>query len=321
MFNWVSRLRTWMLVRLGLWRRQWRRCRVELPGARFFPGPSALRTWRYGLYSPAGLADDESAPLIVVLHGCRQRALSFAYAAGWTEYADRTRVRLLCPDQRRLANLFRCWNWFDPSAQRGDGELEVIIAMIDDAARRVQVDANAVAAIGLSAGGALAALLAFHRANRFRAVVAVAAAPLLGNLSVQTPQDVLRRGLAFGPILALGTTREACAPLAIIHGDADQVVHPRCAEQLLAQALESIRRAGVRAESAGSAPETANAMVTDHRADGKLRVRNIEIRELGHAWTGGPGGHPYCERRGAPLTAMCGQFLRDVGMIGNSFTR
>ena len=85
--------------------------------------------------------------------------------------------------------------------------------------------------------------------------------------------------------------------------------------------LESMRRAGVRAQTADPAPATATTTITDHRADGKLRVRNIEISDLGHAWTGGPGGHPYCERRGAPLTALCGQFLRDVGMIRNSFTR
>ncbi|MGH8671117.1 MAG: PHB depolymerase family esterase, partial [Burkholderiales bacterium] len=118
-------LRTLLLVRLGLWRKQWRRGRIEVPGMRFL-GQLAVRTWRYGLYAPAGMADDESAPLIVVLHGCRQRALSFAYAAGWTDFADRSRVRLLCPDQRRLANLFRCWNWFHSSAQRGQGELDVV---------------------------------------------------------------------------------------------------------------------------------------------------------------------------------------------------
>jgi hypothetical protein len=44
-------------------------------------------------------------------------------------------------------------------------------------------------------------------------------------------------------------------------------------------------------------------------------VRRINVLGMGHAWTGGPGGHHYCEPSGPPLTALCAQFLRDVGML------
>lgn len=319
MLTWVSRraraLRTWLLVRFGPGRRQWRRGRIEVPGARSLFGQIPVDTWPYGLYSPAGMGDGESAPLIVVLHGCRQRALGFAYASGWTDFANRSRVRLLCPDQRRLANLFRCWNWFHSAAQRGRGELDVITAMIDDVIKRVRVETNAIAAVGMSAGGALAALLAFHFPDRFRAVVTVAAPPLLGTPTVQNPHAIMRRGLAFSPLHALSSTNKGCAPLAIIHGTADKVVHPRCAEQLTAQAIESNRRAGMQTVKADTTQASAIASLTDYRADGNLRVRNIAVKDLGHIWTGGPGGHPYCESQGAPLAALCVQFLRDVGMI------
>lgn len=305
-------LRTWILVRLGLWRRQWRRRRVLVQGARLLWGRAASNTWAYGLYTPAGLADTAVAPLIVVLHGCRQRALGFAYASGWTDVADRLRVRLLCPDQRRLANLFRCWNWFQPAAQRGQGELDVVIAMIDDAATLVNVDTNAVAAVGLSAGGALAALLAFHHPGRFSAVAAVASPPLLGSLGTQNPQGVMRRGLALSPLLALGASHTACSPFAVVHGAADQVVHPRCAEQLLAQAIESNRRAGILVDKV-AADGPAGTSIVDYRGEGQLRLRYIEVAGLGHMWTGGPGGHPYCERGGLRLAEACAQFLRDAG--------
>src|SRR5262245_15125550 len=190
--QWIRRLRTWLFVRLGLWRGRWRRKQVEVSGVRFFAGKVNLRRWRYGLYSPAGLDDKDPAPLIVVLHGCKQRALNFAFATGWTAFADRANVRLLCPDQRRFANLYRCWNWFHPLAQGGRGELDVVLAMLDDAAKRVRMEA--VAAIGMSAGGGLAGLLAFHHPDRFRAVAVVAAPPLIG-MNMQSPQSVLQRGL------------------------------------------------------------------------------------------------------------------------------
>ena len=91
MLAWFMRraraLRTWLFVRLRIWRGRWRRGRITVPGLRLLHG-LGHRTWRYGLYAPGGLSDEVSAPLIVVLHGCKQRALSFAYAAGWTDFAD-----------------------------------------------------------------------------------------------------------------------------------------------------------------------------------------------------------------------------------------
>ncbi|MBV8211124.1 MAG: alpha/beta fold hydrolase, partial [Burkholderiaceae bacterium] len=177
-------LRASLLAIFGLRSGKWRRGRATVGVPRFVPGMHASRTWRYGLYVPGGLRDDESAPLILLLHGCRQRALGFGEASGWVAHADRMRARLLCPEQRRLSNLLRCWNWFDPRAQRGSGEVQVVLAIIDEVARSVLVDTRSVAVVGLSAGGALAALLAFHHPDRFRAVATAAAPPLLGNFNL-----------------------------------------------------------------------------------------------------------------------------------------
>jgi len=313
-FEHLRRLRTWSLARLGLRRGRWRRGHTTIEVGRLLPGMRMRRTWRYGLYIPGGLRDDESAPLIVVLHGCRQRALSFSEASGWVTHADQAGVRLLCPEQRRLSNLLRCWNWFDSHAQRGLGELQVIISMIDEVARSVSVDPRSIAAVGMSAGGALAALLAFHHPGRFRAVATVAAPPLLGNYTLQSPKLVMQYGLARDPALSLGAATTACAALAIIHGREDAVVNPRCAEQLLAQAAESYRRARIETERLERADASGSAAVTEyHAAGGTLVLRRIEVAKLGHAWTGGPGGHPFCERAGPALTAMCAQFLQEVG--------
>lgn len=312
--NGLLGLRTWLWVRLGFWRGQWRRGRITVAGVSLHAGVFGVQTWRYGVYAPAGLRDDEAAPLLVVLHGCRQRALGFAFASGLTKLADRSRARLLCPQQRRLANLYGCWNWFVPPAQRGDGELRLIAAMLDQVAAQVRVEA--VAAVGLSAGGALAALLAFSLAERFRAVFVVAAPPLLGAFNVQDPRDVMRRGLLLAPTLAIGLRKRACAPLAIVHGTDDAVVHPTCAGQLQAQALESLRRDGVEVVRRDADEQATAVRITDFRGGDALRVRRIDVDGLGHEWSGGPGGHPYCTRGGVELTALCAQFLREAGVLG-----
>ena len=307
-------LLAWLRSRLGLARGGWLRGSIEVRVVPFAIGGLGVRAFRYSLYVPAGLPHAEKAPLIVVLHGCRQRASAFAVAAGLTRLADRTGARLLCPQQRRAANPYRCWNWFGPLEQSGAGELEVVLAMLDDAGTRVAVEQDRVAVVGLSAGGALAALLAFHAPRRIRSVTVVAAPPLLGNLVPQDPRDVMRRGLPFAPELALPLRQGRCAPLLIIQGTADAMVHPRCAAQLAAQALESLRRAGIavtRAEATGPGSVTT----VDYRGRGGLCLRRIDVPGLGHEWTGGPGGHAYCARGGAPLAELCARFLRDTGVL------
>ena len=141
MWRWIVRTwrtaRTWLRVRIGLARGRWQRGVVRAPAASLL---ASLRdrddggrcsSWRFGLYCPAGIEDRDEAPLIVLLHGCRQNALRFAVASGWTAYADRARVRLLCPSQRLRANPLGCWNWFLLPAQRGGGELAVALGAID----------------------------------------------------------------------------------------------------------------------------------------------------------------------------------------------
>ncbi len=315
MLRWLSRvfrtLRTGLLVRFGLWRGRWHYGKVHVQDVsllpRWFGNLLAVETWRYGLYQPAGLGDRDSAPLILLLHGCKQSALRFAIASGWTAHADRARVRLLCPLQRRRANPFGCWNWFTPSAQRGDGELKVVLAMLDDVATHISVEAHTTAAVGLSAGGALAALLAFHHADRVQAVVTVAAPPVLGPLNVQDPRDVMKNGLWLSAPLHVAQLA-ACAPLAVIHGQADEVVNPRCADQLIDQALQTQQH-----QTISSQAGDASMQITDYRAGEQLVARQIVVTELKHEWTGGPGGHAFCESGGTALVELSARFLSDAG--------
>jgi poly(hydroxyalkanoate) depolymerase family esterase len=315
MLRWLAqllrKLRTGLLVRVGVWRGRWHYGKVHIPHAalvpRVFGNLLAVESWRYGLYQPSGLADGDPAPLIVLLHGCRQSALRFAVASGWTAYADRARVRLLCPLQRRRANSWGCWNWFTPNAQSGGGELKLVLAMLDDVATHTSVDAHATAAVGLSAGGALAALLAFHHADRVHAAVVVAAPPVLGPMNVQDPRDVMKNGLWLAPKLVVAQLAP-CAALAVIQGQADEVVNPRCAEQLIDQALQTQRH-----KTTSSQTTDASMRVTDYRAGEQLVARQIIVTELKHEWTGGPGGHAFCERGGAALVELSARFLKDAG--------
>jgi poly(3-hydroxybutyrate) depolymerase len=165
-----------------------------------------------------------------------------------------------------------------------------------------------VAAVGLSAGAGLAALLAFHHAARFDAVVTVAAPPLLGRANLQDPRKVMKEGLAISPTIATLLV-ERCAPLLVLHGADDDVVAPRCAEQLVAQALHVMKRAD---------RDLARIDLQDgaeYRAGERLVLRHRLLPGLGHAWSGAPGGHAYVNDQGPPLTAYATAFLQETGVL------
>jgi poly(hydroxyalkanoate) depolymerase family esterase len=315
MLRWILRkwraARTWLVVRLGLARGRWQRGAARPPLAPLLPtvpfGRWPVHAWRYGLYCPPGLDDSDAAPLFVLLHGCHQSALRFAVATGWTCHADRAKVRLLCPDQRRRANPLGCWNWFMLPAQSGAGELAVVLNAIDQVAARCAIAPHPIAAIGLSAGGAMAALLAFHHPGRIAAAVAVAAPPILGPTNLQDPRDVIKHGLRVPPAVAVAAL-PPCAPLLVVHGELDDVVDPVCGRQLIAQAVTSHYGATASPDSTTN----ATARIVDYRSRNRLIARHAVLPELRHHWTGGPGGHAYCEAGGPSLVALATRFLSDV---------
>lgn len=300
-----QRLRTWLAVRLGRWRGRWSWLALDAAVASWtwWPWPWHRQRWQIALYHPAGLRDDEPAPLVVLLHGCRQEAMGFAQASGWAQAADRDRLRLMCPQQRGDVNPYHCWNWFVPAAQAGRGELDVVVQALERV--RTQVACTQVVLAGLSAGGGLAALLAFHEAARWHAVVAVAAPPLLGRANLQDPRQVMRHGVT----ASLATTTlglRDCAPLLVVQGQRDETVAPICGEQLLEQGRTVLQRQGTDLDD-------------DARDDGVVvrdghgvRLQLLRLPDLEHAWTGGPGGHPYAPSGGPPLTAIALAFAARV---------
>ena len=84
----------------------------------FGDDPGALRMLTY---LPANLPP--GAPLVVVLHGCTQRAEAYASTAGWLTLADRLGFAVIAPEQSTANNPNRCFNWFQPGdVVRGGGE-------------------------------------------------------------------------------------------------------------------------------------------------------------------------------------------------------
>ncbi|MBG0566051.1 extracellular catalytic domain type 1 short-chain-length polyhydroxyalkanoate depolymerase [Actinoplanes aureus] len=121
----------------------------------FGSNPGALRMYSY---VPDGLPTGR--PLVVALHGCTQSATDYYSHSGWPKYADRYRAALVFPEQTSANNALSCFNWFTAGdIARGQGEALSIRQMVDHAVRAYGADPKRVYVTGLSAGGAMTAVM------------------------------------------------------------------------------------------------------------------------------------------------------------------
>jgi poly(hydroxyalkanoate) depolymerase family esterase len=203
----------------------------------FSPNPGNLRMLSY---APPGV---DKPPLVVVLHGCTQGAEAFAQGAGWIDLASRCGFALLCPEQRAANNANRCFNWFEPAhTRRGDGEAASIRAMIDRAVKLHDVDPQRIFVTGLSAGGAMAAVMLAAYPETFAGGAIIAGLPYGAASSMHEAfasmmQPQPRSGPEWGRSLhgAGGQARDGWPDISIWHGGADSTVHVDNAEAIARQ--------------------------------------------------------------------------------------
>jgi len=132
--------------------------------ASFGANPGALDMYEY---VPANLP--ANAPLVVVLHGCTQTA-SAMETAGWNALADANGFAVLYPQQRSANQPLSCFTWYAPAdIARTGGEAESILEMVDTEIATHGIDRARVYVTGVSAGGAMTAVMLAAYPDRFAA--------------------------------------------------------------------------------------------------------------------------------------------------------
>ena len=304
---------------------------TALPGAhrsRRLPGASlGGGDRRLVVHVPAGLGAGTAVPLVCMLHGCTQDAASFAAATRMNEAADRHGFVVVYAQQGRGENPQGCWNWFVPEHQaRGAGEPAWIAGAVREAAGAapVIVDARRVFVAGLSAGGAMAAILARAYPDVFAAVaVHSGLAPGSAANMGEAFSAMARGGAGTAPGARGHGVPASPVPTMVIQGSADRTVAPVNAEHVLRDAIRANAlgapeardldptrpSATSRGQVDGGYPFT-HARWTDRR--GALLHELLLVDGLGHAWSGGAEGGSFTDPRGPDATEAILRFFAAV---------
>ena len=182
------------------------------------------------------------APLVVVLHGCTQNAESYDHGAGWSKAADEQGFALLFPEQKRTNNPNLCFNWYsDEDARRGQGEAHSISQMVEAMIGRYGCDPTRVFVTGLSAGGAMTAVMLATYPELFAGGGIIAGLAYGTAHSVPQAFDRMRghggpTGKALSQLVQSASGHRGPWPrLSIWHGSGDMTVVPGNAQDLIDQ--------------------------------------------------------------------------------------
>lgn len=229
------------------------------------------------------------ARVIVMLHGCGQDAMDFARGTRMNDLAADFGAYVLWPEQSSAANGLRCWNWHEPENQQDDeGEAALLMALTDRMIADEGLTDPDLFVAGLSAGGAMAAVMAAMFPQRLRAVGIHSGLPYAAAATLSQALSVMRQGAQ--PSAATGV------PMIVFHGDADDTVAPANGAAL-ATPIEGDT-------VSGGAP---GQLGWTRRAG--LAGEYWLIHGLGHCWSGGDASGTFTDPRGPDASAEMIRFF------------
>jgi poly(hydroxyalkanoate) depolymerase family esterase len=278
---------------------------IGLPG-HFIDGSftNEAGTRDYKLYVPSTYTGQPS-PLLVMLHGCTQNPDDFALGTGMNLLAEENNCLVVYPAQSQQANAHRCWNWFNAiDQQRDQGEPSIIAGLTRDLMARYVVDPSEVYVAGLSAGGAMSAIMGTLYPELYAAVGVHSGLPFAAAHDLPTAMAAMK-----GDFRRPKGHKVRELPIIVFHGDQDTTVHPANGEELIRRrrrhALEKV------AVEPGRVPDGHAYTRTVHRQpDGTIHAEHWLVHGFGHAWSGGNALGTYTDGKGPNASREMMRFFR-----------
>ncbi|MFG1952578.1 PHB depolymerase family esterase [Micromonospora sp. NPDC048830] len=268
-------------------------------------------------YRPDGLP--ANSPAVVLLHGCSQNASTYFTNSGWRKYADQWQFALIVAQQPSANNSSSCFNWFETGdTARGQGEALSIKQMVDYARSNYGLDAGRIFVSGLSAGGAMSAVMLATYPDVFAAGSVVAGLPYRCATSSTSAFSCMNPGVDKTPAAWGDLVRNAYPGyagrrprVAIWHGTSDFTVRPM-------NAVES-RDQWTNVLGVSQTPTSTTTLPagTSLEVYGNDAVRLYRIAGMGHGTPVDPGaGADQCGTAGAYfLDTICSAY-RDAVFFG-----
>ncbi|WP_019142993.1 extracellular catalytic domain type 1 short-chain-length polyhydroxyalkanoate depolymerase [Noviherbaspirillum massiliense] len=279
----------------------------------------------YKLYIPSGYTG-QALPLVVMLHGCTQNPDDFAAGTNMNAAAEDNNCFVVYPAQARAANGSNCWNWFNTSDQRRDHGEPAIIADITRAIiREYAVDTNRIYVAGLSAGGAMAAVLGASYPDLYAAIGIHSGLPYGVAHDVPSAFAAMKNGRIKTSARKTGgkvvTPFGHTMPVIVFHGDRDTTVDPANGDLALAQCVPLLDAGsgldtGVKVEQGAVPHGRTYTRTVLHDVQGKAIAEKWIVHGAGHAWAGGSSKGSYTDPKGPDATREMLRFFYTHGRNG-----
>ena len=215
---------------------------------------------------------------------------------------------MLYPAQSREANPLGCWNWFKADdQQRGQGEPAIIAGMTQHIIDSCGADPRRVYVAGLSAGGAMADIMATTYPDLY------AAAGIHSGLAHAAAHDLISalNAMRHGPRHAASDSapREP-VPTIVFHGDSDTTVHPSNGEHVIVKARSAAPSDPKLQIEQGEVPGGRRFTRSSVRGDSRgSSTEHWVVHGAGHAWSGGHPSGSYTDPLGPDASAQMLRFF------------
>lgn len=279
-------------------------------------GVLPMRRMLYWLYLPDS-AQDCPLPLVVMLHGCQQSATEFSEGTRMNQLAEKKGFAVLYPQQSLRAHRHRCWHWYDKTIQDGGGEASLIVGVVKSVQQKYVIDPARIYIAGLSAGAAIANIVALNYPEIF-AAVGLHSAPVFGaGHSEMEAYGVMQHGASnkIKPAIQHVMQKFSSPPLMpamLIHGQSDSVVRSVNQTQLALQfrALNNLPTDSSTPILFKAANRASMAYKTHNYYEGKKLMLSVcSIIGLDHAWSGGDSSLLYNSSLGPDASKMMWNFF------------